>query len=184
MSFVKKMLEFNKKFVENEEYKPFSATKFPNKKMVILTCMDTRLTHLLPAALDIKNGDVKMVKTAGASIKHPFGDTIRSLLVAVYELGVEDIVVIGHHDCGAGGLEAERLLNKMKSRNITQEKIDFFIDYSGVDVNKWLKGFDDVGDSVLETVKIIKNHPLIPSDIRVHGFVMDPSTGKLENVDD
>jgi len=183
MSHIDKMLEFNKKFVENEEYLPYSAAKLPNKKMVILTCMDTRLTHLLLAALNLKNGDVKMIKTAGASIKHPFGDAMRSLLVAVYELGVEDIVVIGHHDCGVRGLEAEKLLNKMKNRNIAQEKIDFFIEYCGVDVNKWLNGFDDVGDSVIETVKMIKRHPLIPADIRVHGFVIDPSTGKLDNVE-
>jgi len=182
MSYVEKMLEFNKQFVENKEYLPHSATKHPNKKMVILTCMDTRLTHLLLAALNLKNGDVQIIKTAGASMKHPFGDAMRSLLVAVYELGVEDIVVIGHHDCGVKGLEASKLISKMRDRNIEQEKIDF-INYCGVDLNKWLNGFDDVGDSVLETVNMIKHNPLIPADIRIHGFVIDPLTGKLDNVE-
>ena len=53
--------------------------------------MDTRLTALLPAALGIKNGDVKMIKNAGGVISHPFGSVIRSLLVAIFELGVEEI---------------------------------------------------------------------------------------------
>jgi len=183
MSYVEKMLEFNKKFVENEEYSQYSAAKYPNKKMVILTCMDTRLTHLLLAALNLKNGDVQMIKTAGASMKYPFGDVMRSLLVAVYELGVEDIVVIGHHDCGVKGLKASKLIGKMRDRNIEQEKIDFIMNYCGIDLNKWLDGFNNVGDSVLETVNIIKHHPLIPANIRVHGFVIDPSTGKLDNVE-
>ena len=60
----------------------------PDKKIAILSCMDTRLTALLPAALGIKNGDVKMIKHAGGVISHPFGSVIRSLLVAIFELGV------------------------------------------------------------------------------------------------
>jgi len=183
VSYLEEMLEFNKKFVENKEYLPHLATKFPNKKMVILTCIDTRLTHLLLAALNLKNGDVQIVKVAGAIVRHPFGDAMRSLLVAVYELGVEDIVVVGHHDCGVKDLEASKLINKMKARNIDQEEIDFIIRYCYVDINSYLKGFEDVGDSVINTVNMIKNHPLIPADIRVHGFVIDPTTGKLDNVE-
>jgi carbonic anhydrase len=182
MSYLEEMLEFNRKFVENKGYLPDSATKFPRKKMVILTCMDTRLTHLLLAALDLKNGDVQMIKVAGAILRHPFGDAMRSLLVAVYELGVEDILVVGHHDCGVKGLEAPKIINKMKERNIDQKKIDFILRYCHIDINKYLKGFEEVGNSVAETVSMIKHHPFIPSDVRVHGFVIDPATGKLDNV--
>ena len=63
--------------------------------------MDTRLTELLPAALGIKNGDVKIIKNAGAIISHPFGSVIRSLLVAIYELGVYEVMIFGHTDCVA-----------------------------------------------------------------------------------
>jgi len=183
MSYVEEMLEFNKRFVENKDKLSTSATKHPKKKMLILSCMDARLTHLLLSALDLKDGDVQIIKVAGAVMRHPFGDIMRSLLIAVYELGVEDIVVIGHHDCGVKGLEAAKLIKKMRDRNIEQEKIDFIIRYCGVDVNKWLNGFDNVGDSVLETVNMIKQHPLIPKDIRIHGFVIDPLTGKLDNAE-
>lgn len=53
--------------------------------------MDTRLTELLPAALGIRNGDVKIIKNAGGVISHPFGSVIRSLMVAIYELGVKEL---------------------------------------------------------------------------------------------
>ena len=53
--------------------------------------MDTRLTELLPAALGIKNGDVKIIKNAGGTITHPFGSAMRSLLVAIYELGIREV---------------------------------------------------------------------------------------------
>jgi len=182
LSHLEEMLEFNKKFVENKEYIPYAATKFPNKKTVILTCMDTRLTHLLLAALNLKNGDVQMIKVAGAMVRHPFGDAMRSLLVAVYELGVEDIMVVGHHDCGVKGLNAERLLTKMRNRNIFHKRIHFIARYCHIDIHRFLKGFDDLERSVHDTVSLIKHHPLIPSDVRVHGFIIDPSTGRLDNV--
>lgn len=69
--------------------------------------MDTRLVELLPHALNLRNGDVKIVKNAGALVSHPFGSIMRSILVAVYELQADEVCVIGHHDCGAGKLQAE-----------------------------------------------------------------------------
>ena len=56
------ILEFNKQFVANKGYEKYITNKYPDKKIAILSCMDTRLTELLPAALGIKNGGVKMIK--------------------------------------------------------------------------------------------------------------------------
>ena len=181
MAYIEEMLEFNKKFVDEKQYELYSSTKIPNKKIAILSCMDTRLIEILPAALNFKNGDIKIIKNAGAIITHPFGSVMRSLLIAVYELEVEDILVIGHHDCGMKGMEASKLIRKMTERNIKKENIDF-IRYCGIDINKWLKGFDKAEDAVSETVNIIRRHPLMPDDIRVHGFIIDPKTGKLDKV--
>ena len=50
---IEKMLEFNKSFVENKTYNHFLTDKFPDKKIAILACMDTRLTQLLTAALGL-----------------------------------------------------------------------------------------------------------------------------------
>ena len=49
---IEQIVEYNKKFVENKGYEPYLTSKYPNKKLAVLTCMDTRLTELLPAALD------------------------------------------------------------------------------------------------------------------------------------
>lgn len=97
---IDEILKYNKQFVDEKGYERFITTKYPDKKIAILSCMDTRLTELLPAALGIKNGDVKMIKNAGGIISHPFGSVIRSLLVAIYELGVTEVMVIAHSDCG------------------------------------------------------------------------------------
>lgn len=96
---IDEILSYNQKFVSNKGYEPYATTKYPDKKIAIVSCMDTRLTQLLMAALGIKNGDVKMIKNAGGIIQSPFDSTVRSLLVGVYELGVKEIMIIGHTDC-------------------------------------------------------------------------------------
>ena len=175
------MLEFNKKFVAERQYEKYATSRFPSKKTVVLSCMDTRLTELLPAALNFKNGDIKIIKNAGAIVSHPFGSIMRSIIIAIYELGAENVAVIGHYDCGVQSISSKKLVDKMMNRGIKKEKIEF-IKNSGINFEKWLKGFDNAKTSVCETVNIIRNHPLIPEDVHVYGFVIDPGTGKLETV--
>ena len=91
---LKKMLEYNRIFVEHEMYKKYETTKYPDRKIAILACMDTRMTELLPAALGLKNGDVKLIKNAGGQVMHPYGSVMFSLIVAVYELDVDTIIVM------------------------------------------------------------------------------------------
>lgn len=178
MEEIKKILAYNKQFVEEKRYEQYSASKFPNKKLAIVTCMDTRLVELLPAALGLKNGDVKMIKNAGGVVTSPFGSVIRSLLVAIIELGVTDIMVIGHTDCGVQHIDSKMMIHHMKERGITQESIDL-MKYCGIDFEKWLAGFNTVEESVRETVDTIRNHPLIPNDINIFGYVIDTQTGEL-----
>ncbi|AYC30255.1 beta-class carbonic anhydrase [Paenisporosarcina cavernae] len=182
MSTLQDILSFNEQFVENKEYEPYITTKFPDKKMVILTCMDTRLVELLPKAMNVKNGDIKMVKSAGAVINHPFGGIMRSLLVAVYELKAEEIYVVGHYDCGMSSIKPEAIKEKIIDRGISKDTFDTLAN-SGIDVDEWLQGFDNVADSVRHSIHMIRKHPLMVKDIPVHGLVIDPATGKLDLVE-
>ena len=172
------ILEYNKKFVEEKKYEQYAADKYPSKKLAILTCMDTRLIELLPAALGIKNGDAKIIKNAGGVVSNPFGSVIRSLLVAIIELGVEEVMVIGHTDCGVQHIDSEVMIHHMKERGITQESIDL-MKYCGVNFENWLAGFDTVEQSVTDTVDTIKHHPLMPQDVKIGGYVIDSVTGEL-----
>ncbi|MBM4762657.1 carbonic anhydrase [Bacillus sp. B15-48] len=181
MSLLYDILEYNEKFVTEKKYQQFETTKFPNKKMVILTCMDTRLLELLPNALNVRNGDVKIVKNAGALVTHPFGSIMRSILVAVYQLKAQEVLVIGHHDCGMSGMKPDLMLTELRKRGIKEETFDT-LQYSGIDVESWLQGFDNVNDSVAHSVEVIKNHPFMAKEIPVHGLVIDPATGKLDVV--
>lgn len=178
---IDEILNYNKEFVKEEKYKKYITTKYPDKKIAILTCMDTRLTELLPAALGIKNGDVKIIKNAGGVVTSPFGSVVRSLLVAIFELGVNEVMVIGHTDCGVQNINSDFMIKHMIDRGISKEKIDM-IKYCGIDFDKWLKGFDNVETQVKETVKTLKDHPLIPEDVSITGYVIDSTTGELSEI--
>lgn len=179
MKLLEEIISYNENFVENKEYEKYQTDKFPHKRLVILSCMDTRLVELLPKAMNVSNGDVKLIKAAGALVSHPFGSIMRSILVAVYELGAEEVCVIGHYDCGMASLKAANTLKKMKDRGVSQEILEA-LNYSGVDFEKFLHGFDCVEDSVKHSVATIRDHPLMPKDVPVHGLVIDPKTGKLD----
>jgi carbonic anhydrase len=181
MNKLQRILEYNKAFVENKEYVKYITSKEPNKKMVILSCMDTRLVELLPKALNINNGDVKLIKNAGASIMHPFGSIMRSIVVAVLEFGADEVLVVGHHGCGMSNLNVDKTLEKAMQRGISSDTIST-LSNAGIDVKKWLHGFNSVEDSIKESVEMIKNHPLLPKDIKVHGLIIEPETGKLDVV--
>jgi len=158
---IEEMLEYNKRFVETKAYEAYKTSKYPDKKIAIVTCMDTRLVTLLPAALGLKNGDVKIIKNAGGMITNPFDSAMRSLLVAVYELGVEEVMIIGHTGCGVQGMNAEEMLHLMKERGISDEHINL-MRHCGIDLDSWLHGFDDTEKAIMETVDLVRNHPLMP----------------------
>ncbi len=175
---IDEILKHNKEFVETKGYEKYITSKYPDKKIAIVTCMDTRLVELLPAAMGFRNGDVKVIKNAGGTITNPFDSTMRSLLVAVYELGVNEIMIIGHTGCGVQGMNAAEMLHLMRERGVNEEHINL-MRHCGIDLDSWLHGFEDTSEAVKETVDLIANHPLIAKDERVAGYIMDSTTGEL-----
>jgi len=179
MPLLNDILTHNAEFVARNGGAPFRTNPFPDKKLVVLTCMDTRLVELLPQAMSIRNGDVKLLKNAGAIVSHPFGSVMRSILVAVYELGAQEIAVVGHYGCGMAGLSCARIIDKAKARGVPENVFDT-LSHSGIDLRAWLTGFDTPETGVRQSVGVIRNHPLLPPGLPVHGLMIDPDSGKLE----
>ena len=175
---IDEILAYNREFVASKGYERYTTSKYPDKRIAIVTCMDTRLVELLPAVLGIRNGDVKLIKNAGGTITNPFDSTMRSLLVAVYELGVNEVMIIGHTGCGVQGMDSQEMLHLMRERGIDEEHISL-MRHCGIDLDSWLHGFDETPAAVCETVDLVRNHPLMPSDVRVAGYIMDSTTGEL-----
>ncbi|WP_178650146.1 carbonic anhydrase [uncultured Methanobrevibacter sp.] len=168
------ILAHNKEFVK--DYEGEKLSHHPQKKLAILTCMDCRLTGFLEPALGIGRGDAKIIKNAGNTIVGE--DAIRSIAAAIFSLGAEEVIVVGHTECGMAGSDPEVLKQKMIDRGIDEAEIE------KIDLKEWSGVFDDEEENVIETVETIRNSPFIPKEIPIHGVMIDIVTGEVEVIVD
>ena len=174
MKLLDSIVNTNRKFVRPGAFPPLP--KNPKKQFAIFTCMDTRLVDFLEPAMGIKRGDAKVIKNAGNTIVDPNGGVIRSLVTAVFLLGVEEIFVIGHKDCGMSSVDADGLKEKMVARGIDRATIDAYVP----DLGHWLGAFSCPEENVARVTGVIRSSPLIPKDVPVHGLIFCPNDGQLE----
>jgi carbonic anhydrase len=179
MTALEQMQLINRAFVENLsgnfKVTAESVSKLPRKKLAVLTCMDTRLVEFLEPALGIKREDAVVIKNAGNSVTGSFEATIRSLMIAIFELGIREVMVIGHEDCGVAHATAQDIIEKMRSRGISYDAIKMIKD----ELATWLDNFHHPHENVCQVVEKIKNNPLIPVDVPVHGLIFEPHTGEV-----
>lgn len=182
MALIDEILATNEKFCANlpEEFKAYEhedhhESKIPKKKLAILTCMDTRTTLFLEPAMGIKRGDAKIIKTVGNCVTGYFDTAVKSLMVAIYELGVQEIAVVGHSECGMQKTTSESLTKAMLARGISPDAIKMV----EKELKEWADGFKDPEQNVKDVVKLLKENPLIPKDVKVHGLLIHPRSTKL-----
>ncbi len=183
MSVLDDMLQTNEKFCANPpaDYtnEDHHESKLPKKHLAIVTCMDTRLVNFLEPALGLTRGDVKIIKQAGNVLTGVFDATVRSLLVCIYELGVKEIAVIGHHECGMAKTTSESLTKAMIERGVSPDAIKMV----EKELVEWADSFQRPEENVKEVVKQLRENPLIPKDVKVHGLMFHPRSGKVQLLD-
>jgi carbonic anhydrase len=155
----------------------------PARRLAILTCMDARLDPAQYAGL--KEGDAHIIRNAGGRASD---DAIRSLVISYKLLGTLEWFVIHHTDCGMklftgeviGNLLASSLKTATIDANGWHDSGEGGGSTEGRFIN-WLT-FKDEAASVTEDVHRIRNHPLVPNEIPIHGFVYDVKSGRLIEV--
>lgn len=183
---IDEILAYNERFLQQKPLPVIGHA--PRRHMAVVTCMDCRLVQMFEQALGLERGDVLELRTAGATISQPeraggANDLIRSLAGGIYLLGVREVAVIGHTQCGLAHPNATTLIASMQALGVDPQAL---IEKEGLgDIQGlmgWLGVFDDVHVNVQEVVKVIRNSPYLPK-IPVHGLVIDINTGKLEMID-
>lgn len=180
MAMLDEILESNALFCQNPPvdytHEDLKASKLPQKEIAIITCMDTRLVNFLEPALGIGRGEAKVIKTAGNGVTGVFDGTVRSLLVCIYELGIKEIIVIGHHECGMAKTTSEGLTKAMLSRGVAPEAIHMI----SKELKEWADEFQHPEQNVEDTVDALRMNPLIPKDVPIHGLMFHPRSGKID----
>jgi carbonic anhydrase len=155
----------------------------PARKFAILTCMDARLQPSKYAGL--AEGDAHVIRNAGGRASD---DAIRSLVISYKLLGTREWFVIHHTNCGME-LFTDEIMRDLLASSLKTATFDGKVwrdtgagpgSTEGQFVD-WLT-IKEQSKSVAADVKRIRNHPLVPGDIPVYGYVYDVTTGKLVEV--
>ena len=156
----------------------------PARHFAILTCMDARLDPAKYAGL--AEGDAHVIRNAGGRASD---DAIRSLVISHKLLGTNEWFVIHHTNCGM------ELFSDEIMRGLLAESLDT----ASIGADGWFntgKGpgsaearyvdwltISDNAQSVVEDVTRIRNHPLVPGNIPIYGYIYDVATGRRKPVE-
>lgn len=134
--------------------------------LAIITCMDSRISPL--EVLGLEPGDAKILRNAGGRVTD---DVLRTLVLAVYLLGVTRVLVMPHTHC--------------RMAQSTEEQIHALIaQRHGVDTSAI--SFETIGEPIktlCADVNSIRSHPLLPRSLVVAGAIYDVSTGRMQSIE-
>ncbi|HTA11998.1 MAG TPA: carbonic anhydrase [Solirubrobacteraceae bacterium] len=136
----------------------------PRRKVAVLACMDTRL-DLFPM-LGLERGDAHIIRNAGGLVT---GDALRSLAVSQRLLGTEEVVVVMHDGCGLRGASEDDFAQALAA--------------DGARPSWRLGAFEDVEETLRHSLARLRSSPELPARDHIRGFVFDPETGALREVD-
>lgn len=183
MSVLPEVLAANQNYVDNFGDKGSLALP-PARHFAILTCMDARLDPAKYAGLS--EGDAHVIRNAGGRASD---DAIRSLVISYKLLGTKEWFVIHHSNCGMEFFTDEIIRGLLASSLQTaalgdQGFYDVGTGPGSAEANyiDWLT-IADQANSVTEDVARIRNHPLVPRNIPIYGYIYDVATGRLVEVE-
>lgn len=157
----------------------------PARGFAILTCMDARLDPAKYAGLS--EGDAHVIRNAGGRASD---DAIRSLVISYKLLGTKEFFIIHHTDCGMEFFTND-VISGLLSKSLETAKLDEngFTDIGttqGSEEGKYIN-FLTIADqkgSVVEDVKRVRNHALVPKTIPIYGYLYDVKSGKLIEIEE
>jgi len=156
----------------------------PARRFAILTCMDARLDPAKYAGL--AEGDAHVIRNAGGRASD---DAIRSLVISYKLLGTREFFVVHHTDCGmqffTNDIMRGLLASSLESAELGAQGFRDVGTGPGSRAGEYIEWLTvrDARQAVLDDVARIRNHPLIPKTIPVHGYIYDVKSGKLVEVE-
>ena len=155
----------------------------PARQFAILTCMDARLDPAKYAGL--AEGDAHVIRNAGGRATD---DAIRSLVISHKLLGTREWFVIHHTNCGmelfSDEVMADLLDDDLATASFDGKSWSNPHHHGGHAAGHFIKWhtIKDQESSVVQDVRRIREHPLVPSNVPVYGYIYDVRTGRLNEV--
>jgi len=151
-----------------------------NKKSLFLMDIENGLEPILEEVTNIRAENMLTIQSYGTVISHPYGDIMRSVLIAIYEENIEEIFIVGTKDKRTSTINVLTQLETMKDKIQTLNYLfqNSRPEFSGGTVDEWLNGKENEGDNIEKIVDTIRHHPLVPSYVKVRGLIVNKNDGK------
>ncbi len=161
-SGIDQALEHNKAYAAGLE--PVHHDVKPQRKLTVVTCMDSRLDVF--AALGLEIGEAHILRNAGGVITD---DVIRSVAISQRVLGTRDVMVIHHTDCGMQKLTDDGFRAELQEA-------------TGMAPSFAIESFTDLEADVAQSVRRIRRSSFVLHWGEVRGFVYDVDTHALREI--
>src|SRR6266478_1470656 len=155
----------------------------PSRRFAILTCMDARLDPAKYAGLS--EGDAHVIRNAGGRASD---DAIRSLVISHKLLGTREWFVIHHTNCGmeffTNDVMRGLLANSLETAALTDKGFQDVGKGPGSRAGEYIEWLTirDQEQSVRDDVQRIREHPLVPKNVAIFGYIYDVKSGRLIEV--
>ena len=163
MSVIDDLLSNNQQFADALAERHLDVR--PQRKLAIVTCMDSRLDVF--AALGLGDGEAHVLRNAGGVITD---DVIRSLAISQRLLGTEAVMLIHHSDCGMEKIGDDSFRAELQES-------------TGVSPAFAIESFSDVEADVRQSVLRVRRSEFLPCRDQVRGFVYDVDSHRLREVE-
>ncbi len=165
MSIIDNALQANRTYAKTYDRK--LGARPPSPKVVVVTCMDPRLSDL-PAILGLPQADIDVIRTGGPAVTD---DVLGELIVSNRVLGSREIMLLNHTGCGFTTFTDDELNAKLSTLtgDASPAPMRFF-------------SYKDPEQHTREQIEKVRSHPWIAKEVPVRGFIFDMETGLLSEV--
>lgn len=154
-----------------------------NKKVLVITDVEQELVPILQKTTNIQPENMLTIESYGCIISHPYGDIMRSVIMAIYEENVEDIFVVGTKDKSHRSIKLPTQLEKDKIKTLDYLFKNSTPELQGGTLDAWLNGSGNVSENIKKSVEVIRHHALVPLHVNVQGLMIDNNGGVFSIVD-
>src|SRR5205814_2489706 len=174
MRLLEAIIEANQRAVASNAKATLTASELSDAlPLVGLTCIDPRLNRFVPEMLGVSEEQFIWLRNAGNIIAGPLSSTMRSLALACAVKGGREIAVIGHTDCQVCQTTVMKLTEGFRALGVDRSKLP-------ENLNEYFGLFASERQNVIRGAELVRQSPIIGSNVPVHGLVMDIQTGRLE----
>jgi len=153
----------------------------PNdKQLMVVACMDERIP--IEDALGISLGDAHVFRNAGGKVTD---DVIRSAALTTNFFDTTEIIVVNHTDCGMMSAPDDAVVDGLESvADGSLDDVDLDpalprLNVGEATIADWVRMTDDIDEACQSQVEYLDEHPLVPDDVTVHGYVYEVESDAL-----